>query len=211
MVNVWLHSTSDASPRHPNAAAALGAPAPAALLLLQILPVLPPHRANHARRGPRFSVGRALPAGRLARLGATPDFHHGLLDGFTRSVVVLAVLSGAALDPRPQGGGLSLCRAGRVIGCCMAARHRVPASGLEQEVRADSPPVTSLLRRNHLGDAANARVACIQVVLLVHDQVAGFDELTAPYTHSVADRTEHLAVPVQLQELAVLTGRHPRL
>jgi len=24
---------------------------------------------------------RALPAGRLARLGATPDFHHGLLDG----------------------------------------------------------------------------------------------------------------------------------
>src|SRR5438046_4053993 len=34
----------------------LGAPAPAALLLAQILPVLPPHRANHARRGPRFSV-----------------------------------------------------------------------------------------------------------------------------------------------------------
>src|SRR5438093_9313919 len=56
MVNVWLHSTSDASPSHPNAAAALGAPAPAALLLLQILPV--------------FSV--------VARLCATPDFHHGL-------------------------------------------------------------------------------------------------------------------------------------
>src|SRR5437870_8977564 len=30
---------------------------------------------------------RALPAGRLARLGATPDFHHGLLD------------EGAELDP----------------------------------------------------------------------------------------------------------------
>src|SRR5207245_10169503 len=83
-------ATRDASPRHPNAAAALGAPAPAALLLLQILPVLPPHRANHARRGPRFSVvapcrrGGAPNAaaalgtpGRLARLGATPDFHHG--------------------------------------------------------------------------------------------------------------------------------------
>src|SRR2546426_8534636 len=26
---------------------------------------------------------RALPAGRLARLGATPDFHHGLLTNFT--------------------------------------------------------------------------------------------------------------------------------
>src|SRR5712691_11506242 len=56
MVKVWLHPTGDASPPHPNAAAALGTPAPAALLLPQILPVLPPHRANHARRGPRFSV-----------------------------------------------------------------------------------------------------------------------------------------------------------
>jgi hypothetical protein len=59
VVKVWLHSTSDASP-------------PAALLLAQILPV--------------FSVRRALPAGRLARLGATPDFHHGLLTQFCDAV-----------------------------------------------------------------------------------------------------------------------------
>ena len=39
MVKVWLHSTGDASPLHPNAAAALGAPALAALLLRQIRPV----------------------------------------------------------------------------------------------------------------------------------------------------------------------------
>jgi len=39
VVKVWLHSTGDASPPHPNAAAALGTPAPAALLLAQILPV----------------------------------------------------------------------------------------------------------------------------------------------------------------------------
>jgi hypothetical protein len=52
VVKVWLHSTGDASPR-------------AALLLPQILPDI---------------LGRrALPAGRLACLGATPDFHHGLL------------------------------------------------------------------------------------------------------------------------------------
>src|SRR5213083_3187728 len=85
VVKVWLHSTSDASP-------------PAALLLLQILPVLPPHRANHARRGPRFSVVAPCPRGgapnaaaalgtpgRLARLGATPDFYHGLLRRRDRS------------------------------------------------------------------------------------------------------------------------------
>jgi len=38
VVKVWLHSTGDASPLHPNAAAALGTPL-AALLLAQILPV----------------------------------------------------------------------------------------------------------------------------------------------------------------------------
>src|SRR5207247_6755686 len=58
VVKVWLDSTGDASPPHPNAAAALGTPAPAALLLAQILPVLPPHRAKYARRGPRFSAVR---------------------------------------------------------------------------------------------------------------------------------------------------------
>src|SRR5712691_9232357 len=56
VVKVWLHSTGEASPLHSNAAAALGTPGLAALLLLQILPVMPPHRANDTRRGPRFSV-----------------------------------------------------------------------------------------------------------------------------------------------------------
>src|SRR5438093_5934594 len=46
---VWLHSTGDASPLHPNAAAALGTPL-AALLLAQMLPVFsvvaPCHRGS---------------------------------------------------------------------------------------------------------------------------------------------------------------------
>src|SRR5439155_13751279 len=99
-------------PTPPQRGCRVGGPGASGVAPPSNTPGIAPHRAHHARRGPRFSVGRALPAGRLARLGATPDFHHGLLDGFTRSVVVLAVLSGAALDPRPQGGGLSLCRAG---------------------------------------------------------------------------------------------------
>ena len=38
---------------------------------------------------------RALPAGRLARLGATPDFHHGLLDRIAQPLplVTLSLLS----------------------------------------------------------------------------------------------------------------------
>src|SRR5580693_6300139 len=66
-------------------------------------------------------------------------------------------------------------------------------------------------RRNHLRDPANARIACIEVVLLVHDPVAGFDELAGADTHSVADRNEYPPVAVQLQELAILSARHPWL
>src|SRR5258708_37513334 len=42
-------------------------PAPAALLLAQIFPIIPDILGR-----------RASPPGRLARLGATRDFHHGL-------------------------------------------------------------------------------------------------------------------------------------
>src|SRR5205809_1524556 len=81
-------STGDASPSHPNAAAALGAPAPAALLLAQILPVLPPHRANHARRGPRFAVVRL------------------------RSRDTLAAANFGETSPKPWGRRVAPCRRG---------------------------------------------------------------------------------------------------
>src|SRR6185436_1830242 len=65
--------------------------------------------------------------------------------------------------------------------------------------------------RHHFRDPADARITCIKVVLLVHDPVAGFDELAGPDTHAVSDRTEHLSIPIQLQELAILAARHPWL
>ena len=55
---------------------------------------------------------------------------------------------------------------------------------------------SSPLGRNHFRDSANAGVACIQVVLLVHDPVAGFGELAGTYTHSVTNRTDYFAIPV---------------
>jgi hypothetical protein len=55
---------------------------------------------------------------------------------------------------------------------------------------------SSLLGHNHFRDPANAGVACIQVVLFVHDEVTGFDELAGAYTRSVTDRTKHLAISV---------------
>src|SRR5213592_2733928 len=47
------------------------------------IPDIAPHRAQTARWGPRSVVVAPLrrggTSGRLAALGATPDFHHGLL------------------------------------------------------------------------------------------------------------------------------------
>src|ERR1700716_998843 len=62
----------------------------------------------------------------------------------------------------------------------------------------------SLPRRNHLRDPANARVACIQVAVRIHDHVVGFDKLAVPSAGPVPYRTEHVAVPVHLEDLAVL-------
>ena len=40
---------------------------------------------------------RALPAGRLARLGATPDFHHGLLRTYDSAAIPMAITIGTRL------------------------------------------------------------------------------------------------------------------
>src|SRR5712691_12997364 len=89
-------------PAPPQRGCRIGTPALAALHFLQILPVLPPHRANHARRGPRFSVvapcrrggapnaAAALDPGRLARLGAAQTFTTGCSPMFVRRLVEAA-------------------------------------------------------------------------------------------------------------------------
>src|SRR5262245_16586069 len=69
----------------------------------------------------------------------------------------------------------------------------------------------SLLRRHHPGDAADARVAGVQIVVLIHRPVAGLDELTVADAHAVANRTDHFAAAIELQELSVLPTCHPRL
>src|SRR5437868_1725243 len=47
--------------------------------------------------------------------------------------------------------------------------------------------------RDHLRDASQAGVAGVEVVVLVEYPIAGFDELSGPNTHSVADCTQHFA------------------
>src|SRR5437870_6196114 len=71
-VKLQLHSAGAASLLHPNAAAALGAPGLAALLLVQILPVLHPtvhntHGGDPALRSSRRSAG--APTARTVRRG----------------------------------------------------------------------------------------------------------------------------------------------
>jgi hypothetical protein len=93
VVKLRLHSAGDASPLPPQRAGkrALGAPGLTALLLPHIFPIR--HPTVHKTHGgdPRSAVVAPLrrgphgadcapwggSAGRLAALGATPDFHHG--------------------------------------------------------------------------------------------------------------------------------------
>ena len=53
-----------------------------------------PHRLRYSSlKYSRYSRSSRLPAGRLARLAATPDFHHGLLridDGLTPLLLQVA-------------------------------------------------------------------------------------------------------------------------
>src|SRR5436189_3586547 len=61
--------------------------------------IAPPPRKPRAAGAPVLGR-RALPAGRLARLGATPDFHHGLLGACPRNVNTLPERSKRGTTPR---------------------------------------------------------------------------------------------------------------
>src|SRR5213596_413902 len=83
------------APPHRAEKRAVGAPAADCVAPPSNIPDIAPHRAQDARWGPRSAVVAPLrrgphgadcapwggTSGRLAALGATPDFHHGLLNG----------------------------------------------------------------------------------------------------------------------------------
>jgi hypothetical protein len=85
VVKLQLHSTSDASSRHPNAAAALGVPALAALLLAQILPADAQLRSAvrllHRRTPIDLRLSKIFPLGARMRLRANLDVYNVLNDG----------------------------------------------------------------------------------------------------------------------------------
>src|SRR5215510_297962 len=64
---------------------------------------------------------------------------------------------------------------------------------------------------NQLGDTADARIARVQIVLFVHHPVARLDELSGADAHAVANRPEYFSVSIELQELTILSARHPTL
>src|SRR5438477_627303 len=68
-VKLQLHSAGAASLLHPNAAAALGAPGLAVLLLAQILPVLHPTVHNTHGGDPALRSSRRFPGAPTARTG----------------------------------------------------------------------------------------------------------------------------------------------
>src|SRR6267154_1806761 len=82
---------------------------------------------------------RALPSGRLARLGATPDFHHGLLDtGYDEMVGKIVVRTGFQSCGATLSGSCRATLSGSPFGeaeilalrSCVRHRCPAPASGL---------------------------------------------------------------------------------
>src|SRR5262245_49580811 len=63
-------------------------------------------------------------------------------------------------------------------------------------LRGPPPQLTSPCGSNHFRYATDAGVARIQIVLLIKNPVAGFGELAVFYSHSIADCTEHSAIPI---------------
>ena len=102
-MEVRLHSAADASLR-------------AALLVPRILPDI---------LGPR-----ALPAGRLGVLGATPDFHHGLLVTINRSIDAVA-----PADTLSMPGSVFVFRRGGE--CIVITRHNFTNCTMLAVIRHD--------------------------------------------------------------------------
>src|SRR3954471_24830032 len=69
----------------------------------------------------------------------------------------------------------------------------------------------SVRGRYHLRDSGNAGVAAVEVAARIHRHVVGLDELALASARSGADGAEHATVPVDLENLTVLTGRQPQL
>src|SRR5438445_13822898 len=63
------------------------------------------------------------------------------------------------------------------------------------------------LRRDHLCDAGDAGVSGVEIPLRVHGHGVGLDELPVAATRTVSDRADDTALPVHLEDLAVLSGR----
>ena len=92
---------------------------------------------------PDILARRALPAGRLTRLGATPDFHHGLLARASWSAA--CGCRGHGTRPRPRGGAtlLSIGPASRPYNRGAAVTHPrlLVSSGCGVTTKAGDTPI----------------------------------------------------------------------
>ena len=69
----------------------------------------------------------------------------------------------------------------------------------------------ALFVRHHFRNARNRRVAGIEIALRVHRQEVGFHKLAFPGAAPVAHRAQDIAVLIDVDELAVIAGRHPKI
>jgi S-formylglutathione hydrolase len=170
------------------------------------IPDTAPHRAQHARWGPRSAVVRPFgrgphgadcapwggSSGRLAALGATPDFHHGLL------AVVRAVACGLALTALAATLDAQAGRGSRTG----AVEHvKVHGVSLEGNLEGDSPDrdVTIYLPPSY----ATERARRYPVVYLLHGY-GGTDSTWTGRLAALPEIADRLVSSGRIHELIVV-------
>jgi len=152
------------------------------------------------RRHPRSAGQRDIPEGMHLRMNA-PKKNDGSNQSSRSSMIEITGLLKKAIHPGGVGigGGVADSQVG--VGADVhpvASQALIEVEGWRQAiVTAARIARSQFTNRSHFTWATifvTRPRSCrsIQVVLLVHDPVTGFDELAGPYTHSITDRTHTL-------------------
>src|SRR5579883_140947 len=85
--------------------------------------------------------------------------------------------------------------------------HRTAYAGFSTRLHTTLPS----LARDKFRDSRRNRIAYEQMSARVHGHIIRLSKLAVPAPWAVADRSQHVAVPIDLEHLPVLTRRHPKL
>jgi outer membrane protein len=172
---------------------------------------IPPGCVAPRSNSPGILVRRALPAGRIAGLGATPAFHHGLLAVLIAAASVLAATAAQAQHPATPAGSLD-----DLVRQAAERFARTQGSG-PTRTAVDQPPSASPARSLTIDDAVkmaldkNLDIAVQRLNPQMYDfSLASIKAVYLPTFTSLIGDQHQTAVPISLltggQQVTTSTG-----